>query len=300
MEDFPRNLAEFEARFSTEVACREYLIRLRWPDGFRCPRCGGRKNWPVRGVLLQCAGCDYQSSVTAGTIFQDTRKPLTIWFRAMWAVTSQKNGASAIGLQRALGLGSYDTAWTWLHKLRRAMVRPGRDRLSGHVVDETYWGSEEENVRGRQTETKALIVIAAQEDGNGIGRIRMRRVPDASAESLMPFIDDAIEPGSRVRTDGWLGYSPLQEKGYRRRIVFLKGQKESASELLPRVHLVASLLSAGYWARTKVPSAGNTWTTIWTSSHFVLIGGTRVAEESFSCAWPSKRWLWDLHRTTPS
>jgi transposase-like protein len=243
VEDYPGNLAEFERRFSTEAACREYLVRLRWPDGFRCPRCDERKNWPVREVLLQCAGCGYQSSVTAGTIFQDTRKPLTVWFRAMWAVTSQKNGASAIGLQRVLGLGSYDTAWTWLHKLRRAMVRPGRDRLSGRVeVDETYWGSEEENVRGRQTENKALIVIAAQEDGDGIGRIRMRRIPDASAESPMPFIDEAIEPGSSVRTDGWLGYSPLQEKSYRHRIIFLKGQKESASELLPRVHLVASLL----------------------------------------------------------
>jgi len=161
----------------------------------------------------------------------------------MWAVTSQKNGASAIGLQRVLGLGSYDTAWTWLHKLRRAMVRPGRDRLSGVVeVDETYWGSEEPNVRGRQIENKALIVIAAQEDGNGIGRIRMRQIPDASAESLMPFIEDAIEPGSVVHTDGWVGYDSLKGKGYRRRITFLKGQKESASELLPRVHLMASLL----------------------------------------------------------
>jgi len=161
----------------------------------------------------------------------------------MWAVTSQKNGASAIGLQRVLGLGSYDTEWTWLHKLRRAMVRPGRDRLSGVVeVDETYWGSEEPNVRGRQIENKALIVIAAQEDGNGIGRIRMRQIPDASAESLMPFIEDAIEPGSVVHTDGWVGYDPLKGKGYRRRITFLKGQKESASELLPRVHLMASLL----------------------------------------------------------
>jgi transposase-like protein len=181
--------------------------------------------------------------VTAGTIFQDTRKPLTLWFRAMWSVTSQKNGASAIGLQRVLGLGSYKTAWTWLHKLRRAMVRPGRDRLSGCVeVDETYWGSEEEGVRGRKTESKSLIVIAAQEDGQGIGRIRMRRIPDASAESLMPFIREAIELGSLVHTDGWLGYLPLEGNGYRHRVTFLKGQKESASELLPRVHRVASLL----------------------------------------------------------
>jgi Transposase zinc-ribbon domain/ISXO2-like transposase domain len=205
MEDYPRNLAEFEARFSTEAACREYLVRLRWPDGFRCPRCGGQKTWPLSDAVLQCAGCNYQSSVTAGTIFQDTRKPLTLWFRAMWAVTSQKNGASAIGLQRVLGLGSYKTAWTWLHKLRRAMVRPGRDRLSGCVeVDETFYGGEEEGVRGRQTENKSLIVIAAQEDGAGIGRIRMRRIPDASAQSLMPFIEEVIASGSVVhrRLDG--------------------------------------------------------------------------------------------------
>jgi hypothetical protein len=213
MEDYPRNLAEFEARFSSEVACREYLVQLRWPDGFHCPRCSGRKSWPVRGVLLQCANCAYQSSVTAGTIFQDTRKPLTLWFRAMWAVTSQKNGASAIGLQRVLGLGSYDTAWTWMHKLRRAMVRPGRDRLSGRLeVDETYWGGEEADVRGRQTKDKALIVIAAQEDGNGIARIRLRRIADASAESLMAFVEEAIEVGSSVHTDGWLGYSPSRRK----------------------------------------------------------------------------------------
>jgi transposase-like protein len=197
----------------------------------------------VRGLLLQCAVCGYQSSVTAGTIFQGTRKPLTVWFRAMWAVTSQKNGASAIGLQRVLGLGSYETAWTWLHKLRRAMVRPGRDRLSGVVeVDETYWGGEEENVRGRQTENKALIVIAAQEDGEGIGRIRMRRIPDASAESLIPFIEEVIEPGSVVHTDGWVGYDPLKGKGYCHQITFLKGQTEPASKLLPRVHMAASLL----------------------------------------------------------
>jgi transposase-like protein len=243
MEDYPRNLAEFEERFSTEAACREYLVRLRWPDGFRCPRCSGRKTWPVREVLLQCAGCGHQSSVTAGTIFQDTRKPLTVWFRAMWAVTSQKNGASAKGVQRVLGLGSYDTAWTWLHKLRRAMVRPGRDRLSGAVeVDETFYGGEEQGVRGRQTENKSLIVIAAQEDGAGIGRIRMRRIADASADSLMPFIEETIELGSVVHTDGWLGYLPVEKQGYHHRVTFLKGKKEPASELLPRVHRVASLL----------------------------------------------------------
>ena len=143
----------------------------------------------VRATLFRCCACRRQTSATAGTIFQDTRKPLVTWFRAMWYVTSQKNGASALGLQRVLGLGSYETAWTWLHKLRRAMVRPDRDRLKGWIeVDETMVGGLAEGVSGRQTESKALVVIAAEADGPGIGRIRMRVIEDASAASLHPFV----------------------------------------------------------------------------------------------------------------
>jgi len=243
MEEYPRNLSEFEARFDTEEACREYLFRLRWPQGFRCPRCAGGHFWPVRSTLMQCQRCGHQTSVTAGTIFQDTRKPLVDWFRAMYWLASQKNGASALGLQRVLGLGSYKTAWTWLHKFRRAMVRPGRDRLTGRVeVDETYLGGLEEGIRGRQTERKSLIVIAAQEDGPGIGRIRMKRIPDASGESLMGFVREAIEPGSTVHTDGWTGYDSLESMGYLHDITFLKGKKKTASQLMPRVHRIAALL----------------------------------------------------------
>ena len=243
MDDYPRDLTEFEARFASEEACRQYLFSLRWPDGFRCPRCGREKYWPLRGALLQCAGCGYQASVTAGTIFQDTRSPLRLWFRAMWWVVAQKNGASALGMQRVLGLRSYEKAWTWLHKLRRAMVRPGRDRLAGIVeIDETYLGGLEEGVRGRQTEKKALIVVAAQEDGRRVGRIRLQQIPDASAESLIPFVEDSVEPGSVIHTDGWLGYEPLEKHGYRHTVTFLSGQVESPSELMPRVHLVVSLL----------------------------------------------------------
>lgn len=184
MEDYPRTLMEFESRFSTEEGCRDYLFQIRWPDGFSCPRCKTTKIWTVRGMLYQCASCGYQSSVTAGTIFHRTRMPLPLLFRAIWWVTSQKNGASALGLKRILGLGSYETAWALLHKFRRAMVRPRRDRLGGSVeVDETYLGGLEEGLRGRQIEKKALIVVAAQEDGKSIGRIRMKRIPDASAQS---------------------------------------------------------------------------------------------------------------------
>jgi len=166
-----------------------------------------------------------------------------MWFRAIWWVTAQKNGASALGLQRILGLGSYFTAWTWLHKLRRAMVRPGRDRLHGRVeVDETYIGGLEEGVRGRQTETKALVAVACEEDGRAIGRIRLRRIRDASAASLEAFVAEAIEPGSVVHTDGWEGYASLEMKGYTHPVTVLKRSQRSASELLPRVHLVVSLL----------------------------------------------------------
>jgi transposase-like protein len=242
-EEYPRNLKELEASFSTEEACRAYLVGLRWPKGFRCRRCGGGRYWPVRTTLLECAACGCQTSVTAGTIFQDTRTPLPVWFRAMWWVTTQKNGASALGLQRVLGLKSYETAWAWLHKLRRAMVRPGRDRLGGRIeVDECYIGGLEEGLPGRLNLDKALVVIAAQEDGPGIGRIRMRQIIDASAESLIPFVRESVEPGSVVHTDGWAGYSSLKAEGYGHDITVLRGKRKTASELLPRVHRVVSLL----------------------------------------------------------
>jgi transposase-like protein len=179
-------------------------------------------------------------SVTAGTIFQDSHLSLVTWFRAMWHVTNQKNGISAVGLQRLLGLGSYKTAWAMLHRLRRSMVRPGRDRLNGVVeVDETYWGTEEEGVIGRLTEDKALIIVAAQEDGSGIGRIRMRRIPDLTRKSLHGFIAEAVEPGSTVRTDGLPAYVGLNEYLHDRHV---QRRQTGGEYLLPRVHRVVSLL----------------------------------------------------------
>ena len=145
MEDYPKTLLDFEARFSTDAACREYLSRLRWPEGFRCPRGEGARSGSTNRGLPHCLHCDVQTSVIAGTIFQDTKKPLRLWFRARGSVTSQKYGVRALGRQRVLGLGSSRTAWTWLDKLRRALMRPGRDRLSGTVeVDETHLGGERE------------------------------------------------------------------------------------------------------------------------------------------------------------
>lgn len=203
--DYPQTFEDFDDWFADEAACRRYLARLRWPLGFRCPQCDKPgKAWTTKRGLLHCAECQRQTSVTAGTIFQGTRKPLRLWFLAMWFVTSQKHGANALGLQRVLGLGSYETAWTWLHKLRRAMVRPGRGRLCGVVeVDESYVGGEEEGVAGRQTATKAIVAIAVEMlSPKGFGRIRLGQIEGVSAANLTPFVCAAVEPGSTVHTDG--------------------------------------------------------------------------------------------------
>jgi len=239
-EDYPRSLLELERRFDSNDACRQYLFALRWEDGWTCPECGGRHAWSVRRGLWRCRDCRHEVSVTAGTIFQDSHLPLTTWFRAIWQVTSQKNGVSALGLQRALGLGSYKTAWAVLHKLRRAMVRPGRDRLRGLVeVDETYWGGEEPGLIGRLTEDKTLIIVGAEEDGKGIGRIRLRRIGDLTKPSLHGFIDQAVEPGSTIRTDGLPAYLGLVGYVHDRQI---QRNQTEGEHLLPRVHRVISLL----------------------------------------------------------
>ncbi len=181
--------------------------------------------------------------MTAGAIFHRSHLPLRTWFRAIWWVTNQKHGISALGLQRLLGLGSYETAWACLQKLRHAMVRPGRDRLPGEVeVDETYVGGVEPGGGRRHLGNKALVVIAAQVDGEGIGRIRLRRLPDASSRSLRSFVEEAVEPGATVITDGWEGYEGLKGPGYKHKVRVIGGSGKTASALLPRVHRVASLL----------------------------------------------------------
>jgi transposase-like protein len=176
----------------------------------------------------------------SGTLFQDTHKPLMLWFRAIWYITSQKNRTSALGLQRILGIGSYKTAWTWLHKLRRAMVRPGRDRLSGRVeVDETYIGAPEKGgKRGRGAENKVLAAIAVETADNTVGRIRVGILTDASQDSLRNFIHESVEPGSAIVTDGWRGYSGIESYGYTHEVI----EHLTEDALLPHVHTVISLI----------------------------------------------------------
>jgi transposase-like protein len=245
LEDYPRSLFDLEQRFASEEQCRQYLCALRWPEGVICPKCGGRKVWAMQDGRWLCTVCRHQIRVAAGTIFQDTHQSLRLWFRLIWQLTSQKSGASALGLQRVLGLGSYQTAWTMLHKLRRAMVRPGRDRLSGRVEleDETQIGSATPGCSGRGSPSKALVIIAVQEDGRGIGRIRMARIADGTTPSVKAFILNAIELKSHVHTDGWKSYYGLESWGYEHQVSKLDGESpDVAAKMLPRVHLVASLL----------------------------------------------------------
>jgi len=241
MEEYPKTLMGLEQQFNTEEACLEYLSKIRWPEGFRCMRCGHDKAWVTKENLHFCIRCHFKNSVLVGTIFQDTKKPLRLWFCAIWQLTTQKYGANALGLQRVLGLGSYRTAWTWLHKLRRAMVRPRRDRLSGTVqVDEIYIGGEKPGKRGRGAAGKALVVVMVELKEGKTGRIRLKRVADASGSSLEGAVKEGVEPGSIVQTDGWEGYGGLSELGYGHEVI----RKEAAigKNLLPKVNRVVALL----------------------------------------------------------
>jgi len=246
-KDYPKNLLEFNQFFPDDASCNTYLEKLRWPMGFVCPSCKKKTDYWIRkrGVYL-CHQCRHETSVIAGTLFEGTRKSLRQWFIAAWDVTSHKNGASALSIQRALDLKSYETAWAWLHKLRRAMVRPNRDKLVGYVeVDETYVGGEEADVRGRGTNKKAIVAIAVEliaKDKKKIARIRLRRVLDVSEKSLLGFVCDVVEPGSIVSTDGWLSYSKLPKHGFTHQKTVMANAAEPAHILMPHVHRVAALL----------------------------------------------------------
>lgn len=232
----------FKELFPSEESCHFHLFRLRWPDGFRCPRCQGDQYWEVSRNLYRCRKCDHQASVTSGTIFHGSRRPLCLWFKAMWYVTNQRVGVSALGLMKELDLGSYHTAWAWMQKLRTAMVRPGRDRLRGIVeVGVTYLGGRRPGKRGRGAGGKTLVAVVAQDLGNRIGRIRLRRIKSASAQNLQAVLREEVEPGTQVFTDGWRGFGGLAEMGYRHIVVPKEGGPGETA--LPMVNRVVDLIS---------------------------------------------------------
>jgi hypothetical protein len=243
-KDYPRNLAEFEAFFSNDRDCAFYLMHLRWPDGFRCPSCGFDGYWYRKDKLFQCRQCRHKTSVTAGTLFDKSQLGLLKWFKAIWYVVNQTNGVSALGLQRVLGFGSYQTAWAWLQKLRRAM-EPTSGKLRGKVeVDEIVIGGNEPGVTGRQMFTKSKVVVAVEHRGRYgyAGRVRMRRIEKFGREELMQFIQDVVEPGSTIMTDGWPTYKNVTKLGYTHEAYNVSKSGKQAHELLPAVHRVAALV----------------------------------------------------------
>jgi transposase-like protein len=249
-QDYPRNWSEFLDWFSSDEACAAYLERLRWPGGFACPICGSMTP-PYRAsrIRLMCKDCRHQSTVTAGTIFDKTRTSLRVWLAAAWYVTNQKQGVSALGLQRVLGLGSYQTAWTMLHRFRRAMVRPDRHRLQGLVeVDEAYLAITDRDqpisAIGRKNNTSKVLIVLAVEilQPKGFGRIRLRRISNDSAECVVPFVQTSIEPASTVRTDGSAAYRSLRELGYDHERNVMLGSDTPAHVSMAGVHRVAALL----------------------------------------------------------
>jgi hypothetical protein len=244
---YPRSTGEFQSWFATDADCLDYLDWLRWPEGFVCPECGHPGGWLVADGRYKCAACGKRASVTAGTLFDRRRTPLTVWFAACWMFATAKDGVSALSLQRSLEIGSYPTAWAMLHRLRQVLVRPGRDRLAGRVeVDETYLGGEEPGLRGgRARGKKALAGVAVEvREPRGYGRCRMEIVGDGSAASLHPFVTRHVEPGATVITDAWMGYHGLAGLGYahrRRSQRAARARGEDPGALLPGVHRAASL-----------------------------------------------------------
>lgn len=238
MLSYPKNMAELMARFFTEESCLDYLEKLRWPEGYVCLKCGNKKTWKTKRGTAFCSQCRHQQSVSAGTLFQDSRIPLRIWFQAIWWFTGQKNGVSAQGVQRVLGMSGHEPAWLMLHKLRTAMIRPGREQLTGAVEgDEAYLGGEG---------NKGLVGVAVEIRGKGTGRMRMQKLNGRSSSDVKGFIKHHVSPGSTIVTDGLSSYCWIVEAGYQHKPMKKPycgdEQDPDADELLPRVHRVISLV----------------------------------------------------------
>lgn len=242
--DYPQLYREFVEWFPDNKACLDYLEKLRWPNGFTCPECNvSAQPWRQTRSRLVCSSCHHQASITSGTIFEKTHVPLTTWLEVVWHMTTAKNGLSAKTVQRTVGT-SYRTAWKMLHQYRIAMVRSERKKLSGTVeIDEMLVGGiEHGGKRGRGT-SKAVVVVAIElKEPKGFGRIRMQYIPDASEESLTPFVCNTVELGATVQTDGWGGYNQLKENGYLHQVTVLSSTNDPAHVSMPGVHRVASLL----------------------------------------------------------
>jgi|SRR3989344_3712405 len=242
MKLYPVNVIDFQDMFPTEKACEEYLFMMRWPEGFICPHCLHTEVWKLGSGRMRCVNCKHDISLTAGTIFHGSPLSLRLWFQALWYVVCNKQGVSALALKNILGLGSYKTAWEWLHKLRRAMVRPGRDRLSGRVeVDEIFIGAPQKGTMGRGAFRKAVVLVAVEDKKGELGRIRLSVIKNASHACIVSALKEMVESGSTICTDGWQGYAGLKGDGYHH-VVIKKDTVPDEENLTPLVNRVASLL----------------------------------------------------------
>ena len=244
-KDFPKNLSDFMERFGTEEACAEYLFNQKWSDGFKCHLCGCTEAHllPTRPIYV-CYGCRHHHSLTANTAFEGTRKGLKKWFLAIYLMVTSKQGMSAKELQRQLGLGSYQTAWAWLHKLRRCVVDPSRTPLGGMVeMDETYIGGEAEfGEHGRSTAKKAAVVCAVERIGFQTGRCRLAVIENCTKKTLHQFAKGTLKLDTTVHTDDWRGYLGLERSGYAHIRAVADKELLEAHDLLPSVHRIFSLL----------------------------------------------------------
>ncbi len=241
-EDFPTSEIEFDQRFHSEANCYGYLSKMKWPQGFSCVKCRHEAFWVSKKFIYICTRCEHHHSLTAGTVMDSTKKPITYWFKAMWWFTTRKSGVNAVNLKDLLGLGSYHTAWTWLQKLRRCSIREGREKLSGVVeVDEFVIGGQKPGKRGRGSNGKTIVAAAVERKEKKLGRIRLTVINDFSSNTLVPFIQDNVEADSTILTDGWKAYQPLDGTTYQHEPV-VRCKAPDKDSVLPGVHLVASLV----------------------------------------------------------
>lgn len=248
---YPKNLIELEDKLHTDQQCLDYLFQLRWPDGYKCLKCKSSSFWKKSRGRFECIDCHYESSVLVGTIFEGSNLKLRIWFRAIWLLVSEKSGTNALSLQRTLGLGSYRTAWQMLHKIRDAMVRIERSKLSGQVeFDEFYLGGKSKGAHRSNPENKQLLTIAVEVSGRGSGRIRIDQIERINTETVVKSVRNLVEPGSLIITDGFGGYNHLEKLGYEHRSYNQKnetGKDYNDDSRLPRAHRVISLLKRWYY-----------------------------------------------------
>lgn len=225
------SLPEFLERFGTQAACAEAVRRARWPNGFRCPRCAGTAHCVVAGAgrsLYQCHSCHRQTSVTAGTVFDSTKLPLTKWFLAIYLISQAKTGLSALELKRHIGV-SYPTAWLMHHKIMTVMAaQEAQRRLCGSVqVDDAYLGGEQvggKPGRGSPNEVPFVAAVSLNDAGHPL-YVKVSPVAGFTNEAISNWAKSSLAPGTQVLSDGLACFAAVSDAGCTHRVVVV-GQRK--------------------------------------------------------------------------